>query len=81
MFGFYQKCILEYSEIVKPLRHLIKAEKFVWDKIHENTFDKLKSAISDAANLNFLVENALILLQLIQVQMQLSHVCTKRLTV
>jgi len=50
MFGFYQKCIPNYSEVVKPLRHLMKAEKFVWDKIHENTFDKLKSAISDAAN-------------------------------
>jgi len=58
MFNFYQRCIPQFSEIVMPLRNLMKQSDFNWDSKHDAAFDKLKEAVSLATELSFPDANA-----------------------
>ena len=43
--GFYSKFIPNFADIAHPLRQLINAEKFVWTKTHEKSFQMLKDSL------------------------------------
>jgi len=58
MFGFYQKCIPNFSERAKPLRDLIKNPNFLWSEEHTIAFNDLKQCVSTATELAFPVPNA-----------------------
>jgi hypothetical protein len=51
MFGFYQKFIPDYANIVAPLRDL--DEDYHWDDTHETAFDLLKENLINATCLAF----------------------------
>jgi len=53
MFGFYQRCIPAFSEVVEPLRRLLKASTFTWLEIHQTAFDNLKTCIKEAVELAY----------------------------
>ena len=53
MFGFYQRCIPKYSEIVYDLHHLLRKGNFEWTPEHQSAFDKLKTALKDAVELSY----------------------------
>ena len=53
MFGFYQKCMPQFANIVLPLRNIRKSKNFSWNKEHSEAFMKLKDALASAVRLSF----------------------------
>jgi len=53
MFGFYQRCIPNFAQIVFPLRELAKEKEFVWSDLHNKSFLSLKSALSSCSELTY----------------------------
>jgi len=53
MFAFYQRCLPHFSDIIKPLRELLRAPKFCWMEDHNEAFRQLKTSVKEAVELNF----------------------------
>ena len=53
MFGFYQRCIPHFAELVTPLRNLRKGKSFQWDDTHTKAFLELKRSLEEATYLAF----------------------------
>jgi len=53
MFGFYQRCVPHFSNIVKPLRDLLNAKDWNWTSDHEHCFTELKHQLSTAVELTY----------------------------
>ena len=56
MFGFYAKFIPHYTELMRPLHHLLKEKTYTpskWNHECEETLEKLKKAITEAPVLAF----------------------------
>jgi len=51
MFGFYQRCIPRYTEIVQPLREALRLPKLIWNHDLETAFGNLKDALCNAVRL------------------------------
>lgn len=52
MFGFYQRCIPDYAQIVLPLRQLVSTA-FVWTSHHSRAWKALQESLADAVTLAF----------------------------
>ena len=52
-FGFYQRCIPSFAEIVLPLRDLVTASSYQWKKLHTDAFKSLKDSLAASAILTF----------------------------
>src|SRR5207249_11091579 len=51
-YGYFQRYIMGYAEIVAPLRALLKkGSKFIWGKPQKEAFEKLKQSIQDPCTL------------------------------
>ena len=53
MFGFYQRFIVNYAQIVMPLRKLQLEADFNWTQEHSECLEKLKSCLCNAVTLSF----------------------------
>ena len=53
MFGFYQRCIPHFAELVAPLRQLLSSGSFVWSDLHQQALQELKSALTSCVDLTF----------------------------
>jgi len=53
MTGFYQRCVPHYSDVIAPLRNLMKCGTFHWSAVHDEAFQKVKDEISRATELAY----------------------------
>jgi len=58
MFGFYQRCLPDYTTLMQPLRDLLRADTFTWSDHHTTAFDTLKKHLADATELAYPQANA-----------------------
>ena len=58
MFGFYQRCVPDFSEKVNLLRKLIHAQIFEWTEDCEREFSNLKSELASATFLSYPIKGA-----------------------
>ena len=58
MFGFYQRCIPDFSNKVNHLRKLVHAQVFNWTEDCERAFSNLKTELAAATFLSFPMKDA-----------------------
>ena len=57
MAGFSAPFISNYSQVVAPLRDLMKSDTFKWCKQHQQAFEALKQSLSSETTLAYFVAN------------------------